>query len=106
MSDYTVLKETTSNLHQRDSRSALFEGYTGPGSDQQQRRPVSASPSRVGYGYGLPSSSGPANGTAPGLGVSNGGGYRPATPNKKCVLLKIADAPREHRGGLTASRVS
>ncbi|KAJ4136822.1 protein transport protein bet1 [Fusarium oxysporum] len=37
-----------SSLHQRDSRSALFEGYTG---DAASRRPVSASPNR-GYGYG------------------------------------------------------
>lgn len=63
-----------SSLHQRDSRSALFEGYTG----DNARRPVSASPSR-GYGYGgYP-------GTAPSpshLGVESKG-FRPATPNRR-----------------------
>ncbi|KAH7153243.1 hypothetical protein EDB81DRAFT_451054 [Dactylonectria macrodidyma] len=62
------------SLHQRDSRSALFEGYTGDGA----RRPVSASPSRgYGYGgYGAPASNG-------GLDVNGGKGFRPATPNRR-----------------------
>jgi hypothetical protein len=61
-----------SSLHQRDSRSALFEGYNGPGAD---RRPVSASPSRVGgYGYGYPG----GNGVTP-----PPGGFRSATPNSR-----------------------
>lgn len=67
-----------SSLHQRDSRSALFEGYNGADST---RRQVSASPSPArggGYGY---------NGGAGGsgsqhLGVENRG-YRPATPNSR-----------------------
>lgn len=74
-----------SSLHQRDSRSALFEGYTGSGADS--RRGITPSPSRLGgprggggggggYGYG-----GYANGT--GLGVHPNGGFRPATPNRK-----------------------
>lgn len=71
-----------SSLHQRDSRSALFEGYNVGGSGHGQR-PVSASPSRVGGGYGYGYSPSPgANGrtSSPGLGA---GGFRSATPNKK-----------------------
>ncbi|KAI1447434.1 hypothetical protein F5Y02DRAFT_24343 [Annulohypoxylon stygium] len=69
-----------STLHQRDSRSALFEGYSGSGrnSADPARRP---SPS-VGYGYGYPG--GNSNGSANNhLGVDNRGAYRPATPNSK-----------------------
>src|SRR5688572_28305358 len=66
----------TGSLHQRDPRSALFEGYTGDGS----RRQYSASPSpSVGGGYGY---AGSANGGSSHLGVdgaSRQGGYRPAT---------------------------
>ncbi|KAL1875345.1 hypothetical protein VTK73DRAFT_10079 [Phialemonium thermophilum] len=74
-----------SHLHQRDPRSALFEGYTGSGSDA--RRPVSASPSSLGgYGYGYPyqASNNGSAGSGPNgqLGVE-GRGYRPATPNSK-----------------------
>ncbi|KAF6821303.1 ER-golgi snare complex subunit [Colletotrichum sojae] len=71
-----------SSLHQRDSRSALFEGYTGDNS----RRPVSASPSRVGggYGYGYAGSSASPAPMGSHLGVDNGGrGFRPATPNSR-----------------------
>lgn len=57
-----------SNLHQRDSRSALFEGYTG------DQRPVSASPSR-GYGYGGPTQQQSFSPAAP--------SFRSATPNRK-----------------------
>jgi blocked-early-in-transport protein 1 len=66
----------SSNLHQRDPRSALFEGYTGgSGSD---RPTASPSPSR-GYGYGLPPASGGSH-----LGVdSSSRGFRPATPNSR-----------------------
>ncbi|PSR82254.1 hypothetical protein BD289DRAFT_437937 [Coniella lustricola] len=71
-----------SSLHQRDSRSALFEGYTGSGASS--RRGATPSPNNVGggYGYGYPGS---ANGSA----VNNGHlsvenrGFRPATPNKR-----------------------
>ncbi|EXF84230.1 hypothetical protein COL5a_011652 [Colletotrichum fioriniae] len=76
-----------SSLHQRDSRSALFEGYTGGGSSDNGRRPVSASPSRLGggYGYGYAGSSAspapPMGGTH--LGVDANRGFRPATPNKR-----------------------
>ncbi|ROW03802.1 hypothetical protein VMCG_05464 [Cytospora schulzeri] len=65
-----------STLHQRDSRSALFEGYTGSGADN--RRGITPSPSRLGaggYGYGYPGTPSGGNGTAL--------GFRPATPNKK-----------------------
>lgn len=72
-----------SSLHQRDSRSALFEGYTGSGADN--RRGITPSPSR-GYGYGYPGGASPnGNGTSSHLGVDSGsrGGFRPATPNKR-----------------------
>ncbi|KAI0025749.1 hypothetical protein F4780DRAFT_223964 [Xylariomycetidae sp. FL0641] len=65
-------------LHQRDSRSALFEGYGG-GNDST-RRQVSASPSPRplgGYGYNG------GSGSSGHLGVDNRGAYRPATPNSK-----------------------
>ncbi|OAA67849.1 snare complex subunit [Niveomyces insectorum RCEF 264] len=75
----------SSNLHQRDPRSALFEGYTGSGADPS-RRTLSASPSRFGaggpsggsggYGYGYPG--GGSNGLPP-----QNGGFRAATPNRK-----------------------
>ncbi|KAI1311690.1 hypothetical protein F5Y03DRAFT_391240 [Xylaria venustula] len=66
-----------STLHQRDSRSALFEGYNGGGGGDSTRRQVSASPSPAlgGYGYNGGSSS-------QHLGVENRG-YRPATPNSR-----------------------
>lgn len=97
-----------SNLHQRDSRSALFEGYTGAGADN--RRPVSTSPSRPGvgggYGYGYPSGSGsgtPTGGPTSGhLGVGKGS-YRPATPNSRYVAAQshVADGSGRaiHQGG-------
>ncbi|KYK61166.1 hypothetical protein DCS_02307 [Drechmeria coniospora] len=71
-----------SSLHQRDSRSALFEGYTGD--PTTMRRTMTASPSS-GYGF-------PAARYSPAV-TSNGGGhltvdrqsasYRSATPNRK-----------------------
>ena len=74
-----------SSLHQRDSRSALFEGYTGSGADS--RRGITPSPSR-GYGYGYPGGGGAPNGNGTHLGVDGGGSssrgaFRPATPNKR-----------------------
>ncbi|KAM5342948.1 hypothetical protein ACJ41O_013914 [Fusarium nematophilum] len=70
-----------SSLHQRDSRSALFEGYTG---DAASRRPVSASPSRgYGYGgYGAPSPSPLGAGGYDG-GAAARGAFRSATPNRR-----------------------
>jgi len=67
-----------SSLHQRDPRSALFEGYDGGGSDRA--RNASASPSRAAYngGYGY---TGTVSGS-PGLSVERPG-YRPATPNSR-----------------------
>ncbi|RFU76273.1 snare domain-containing [Trichoderma arundinaceum] len=77
----------TSSLHQRDSRSVLFAGYTG---DQSQRGRPSPSPSPnagVGGGYGYsghggysPSNSGNGYGGSPGTPSH---AYRTATPNKK-----------------------
>jgi blocked early in transport 1 len=76
------LTRFNSSLHQRDSRSALFEGYTGSGADS--RRGITPSPSR-GYGYGYPGGSGAANGDGTHLGIDGAsrGGFRPATPNKR-----------------------
>lgn len=68
-----------STLHQRDSRSALFEGYTG-GADST-RRQFSPSPNSVGGGYGYGGYPG-SNGNGGHLGVQSRG-YRPATPNSK-----------------------
>ncbi|KAK1967506.1 hypothetical protein LY78DRAFT_656223 [Colletotrichum sublineola] len=103
-----------SSLHQRDSRSALFEGYTG----DNNRRPVSASPSRLsgGYGYGYAGSSAspapPMGGSH--LGVDGGRGFRPATPNKRYehTALKgggqfgaVVTIVTSERGGLVRERV-
>ncbi|CAK7263274.1 protein transport protein bet1 [Sporothrix epigloea] len=76
-----------SNLHQRDPRSALFEGYVGPGADANanaNQRNMNASPNRFGtpgstaggYGYGYPGGNG--NTLTP-----QNGGYRSATPNRR-----------------------
>ncbi|KAL2021577.1 hypothetical protein VTK56DRAFT_7076 [Thermocarpiscus australiensis] len=74
-----------SSLHQRDSRSDLFKGYTGSSADA--RRAVSGSPSRQlggsGYGYGAYQPGGGSVSSSH-LGITESrGGYRPATPNKK-----------------------
>ncbi|KAI6092804.1 hypothetical protein F4821DRAFT_223330 [Hypoxylon rubiginosum] len=74
-----------STLHQRDSRSALFEGYSGSGrnsADPAARRP---SPALGGYGYnGYAGGNGNAAGSgAQHLGVESRGSYRPATPNSR-----------------------
>ncbi|KJZ75599.1 hypothetical protein HIM_05062 [Hirsutella minnesotensis 3608] len=70
-----------SSLHQRDSRSALFAGYTGD--PTTTRRTTTASPG-LGYGYGY------ANGAAGGhhqqqqqKPMHERQGFRPATPNRK-----------------------
>ncbi|KAI1844139.1 hypothetical protein JX265_011033 [Neoarthrinium moseri] len=69
-------------LHQRDSRSQLFEGYKGSGSDAS-RRQYSASPASVGGGYGYGGYPGANNnGNGGHLGVENRG-FRPATPNSR-----------------------
>lgn len=105
-----------SGLHQRDSRSALFEGYTGPGADSS-RRGVTPSPNRLGggYGYGYPGANGTGSGSGSGtanghLGVENRG-FRPATPNKRSVALlrRIERATRMHGtatgGSLTGAKI-
>ncbi|KAI0154378.1 hypothetical protein GGR57DRAFT_502584 [Xylariaceae sp. FL1272] len=63
-----------STLHQRDSRSALFEGYGGDAT----RRQASGSPSPALGGYGYNS----GNSSHQHLGVESRS-YRPATPNSK-----------------------
>jgi len=67
-----------SSLHQRDPRSALFEGYDSGGNGRG--RVASTSPSQVSFGGGYGYNSA-GNGSAH-LGVENAG-YRPATPNSK-----------------------
>ncbi|KAI1201928.1 hypothetical protein F5X97DRAFT_270360 [Nemania serpens] len=67
-----------SNLHQRDSRSALFEGYSGADSTRRQvSASASASPAPGGYGY-----NGGGSSSSQHLGVESRG-YRPATPNSR-----------------------
>ncbi|KAI0433286.1 hypothetical protein F5Y09DRAFT_299637 [Xylaria sp. FL1042] len=68
-----------SSLHQRDSRSTLFEGYSGA-ADSTRRQVSSASPSpALGSGYGY---NGGGGGGSQHLGVESRG-YRPATPNSR-----------------------
>ncbi|KAM3471974.1 hypothetical protein MY8738_009084 [Beauveria namnaoensis] len=76
-------------LHQRDSRSALFEGYSGGDSSRRGGSPAG------GYGYHSSSNTGspsPYNSYSaygnPNIGPGGGGGgppggYRSATPNQK-----------------------
>ncbi|TQV90444.1 SNARE domain-containing protein [Cordyceps javanica] len=76
-------------LHQRDSRSALFEGYSGGGGDPNRRG--GGSPAG-GYGYHSSSNTGspsPYNSYSAygnpnmGPGAAAGPAYRSATPNQK-----------------------
>lgn len=70
-----------SSLHQRDSRSALFDGYTGDGS---RRGGSPAAAPAGGYGYGYAGGSyAPNGGGGNGLGIQNNNSFRPATPNRK-----------------------
>ena len=72
-----------SSLHQRDPRSALFEGYDGGSGDRTKRDGSSPGRSSYGAGYSYP---GAINGSGnPGLGVERPA-YRPATPNSKHVM--------------------
>lgn len=81
-----------SALHQRDPRSALFEGYDGGGGDRA--RNASSSPSRQGYSAGSYAYNGIGNVSA-GLGLAaERPGYRPATPNSRYILLDYMDEPR------------
>lgn len=85
-----------SSLHQRDPRSALFEGYNagGASSNGNARSNGSVSPNRyAGGGYGY------SGGNAGGLGVENPG-YRPATPNKRFVLLLLGADLRRWQGDM------
>ncbi|KAK4455007.1 hypothetical protein QBC34DRAFT_420676 [Podospora aff. communis PSN243] len=71
-----------SSLHQRDSRSDLFKGYTGSGADRSAR--ASPNPSRAMGGYGYGGYAGANGSTSSGghLGVESRG-FRPATPNSR-----------------------
>ncbi|KAI1506567.1 hypothetical protein F5X99DRAFT_8296 [Biscogniauxia marginata] len=79
-----------STLHQRDSRSALFEGYGGAGDATRRQFTPSPSPGARGggYGYNHGYAGGGNNGATASaqqqqhLGVENRG-YRPATPNSR-----------------------
>ncbi|KHN98245.1 Target SNARE coiled-coil domain protein [Metarhizium album ARSEF 1941] len=64
-----------SSLHQRDSRSALFEGYTGGGGGDTPHR---HSPNPYGPGYGYAAAYPNANG-----GPGERHAYRAATPNRR-----------------------
>ncbi|KAI9902156.1 hypothetical protein N3K66_003973 [Trichothecium roseum] len=71
-----------SSLHQRDSRSALFEGYNDSSSSPRRPGVGSASPSPnpySSYGYNASSSLGAPSGSD----RPASGGYRSATPNKR-----------------------
>ncbi|GAB0137742.1 hypothetical protein EsDP_00005996 [Epichloe bromicola] len=68
-----------SSLHQRDSRSALFEGYTP---DHTPRGPSPGSNSSGGYGGHIGSGSYAPNANGGGYGVERHA-YRTAAPNKK-----------------------
>ncbi|MCJ1447883.1 MAG: protein transport protein bet1 [Stictis urceolatum] len=93
----TLFRFGTSSLHQRDPRSALFDGYTG-----DRSRPGSQSPARYngggggGYGYTGASGSGGFN-----------EGFRSATPNKKgqysdAVLSELESQNDEQVQGMSA----
>ncbi|KAI1364209.1 hypothetical protein F5Y08DRAFT_217825 [Xylaria arbuscula] len=69
-----------STLHQRDSRSALFEGYSGADSTRRQAS-GSPSPALGGYGYNSGAGARPSSGSQH-LAVENRG-FRPATPNTR-----------------------
>ncbi|KAH8677427.1 hypothetical protein BX600DRAFT_449734 [Xylariales sp. PMI_506] len=71
-----------STLHQRDSRSALFEGYKGgAAAADATRRQYTPSPSSVGGGYGYGGYPG-SNGNGAHLGAESRG-FRSATPNSR-----------------------
>ena len=81
----------SSQLHQRDPRSALFENYNGG----DNKRTQSASPRPGGYngGYGY---TGGRDGNG-GLGAEKPS-YRPATPNSRYVGYLLGDKA-QRRGG-------
>lgn len=93
LNDGSTNRFSHSTLHQRDSRSALFEGYSGADSTRRQvSASASASPAPGGYGYNAGGSSGSQH-----LGVESRG-YRPATPNSRYVLAATSRGRRENRG--------
>jgi blocked early in transport 1 len=83
-----------SSLHQRDPRSALFEGYDSGAGDRT--RNASSSPSRLGYGghYGY---AGAGNGSVGLVLGSEKPAYRPATPNSRYVGIVAKDLAFWHR---------
>ena len=97
-----------SNLHQRDSRSDLFKGYTGGGA-ASSRTAHNASP-RVGGGVGGGGGGGYNNGYSGNnnngsLGIDGGaqrGGYRPATPNSRFVPIPAPFRSSLDWGGVRA----
>ncbi|KAK4644677.1 protein transport protein bet1 [Podospora bellae-mahoneyi] len=76
----------SSTLHQRDSRSDLFKGYSGgPSSRTASPSTFNSQPGRAGggYGYGGYISNNGSSSLGIGEGSSGNGGYRSATPNRK-----------------------
>lgn len=74
----------SSSLHQRDPRSALFEGYEAGGSDRPRHGSniSSRGENTSGYGYN-------GNGGIGGLGPERAA-YRPATPNSRYGYLRCS----------------
>ncbi|KAI9822871.1 MAG: protein transport protein bet1 [Thelocarpon impressellum] len=82
---------STSTLHQRDPRSALFDGYTGDRNRTHSASPSAGQRSPYGVGAAGPSSGGPglhANGAA-------SPGFRPGTPNARSVFSVSRDGQAE-----------
>ncbi|KAL2054478.1 hypothetical protein ABVK25_005226 [Lepraria finkii] len=91
---------STSTLHQRDPRSALFDSYTG-----DRNRTGSNSPARGGSGYGYAAGSGLGVGDS-GIGQVNGG-FRAATPNSRgqysdAVLSELENQNDNELEGISA----
>ena len=83
---------TSSSSHTRDPRSALFDSYTGDRNRTSSHSPAAAGRNPYSYsGGGYAGNSGGfgvqrgMNGGVDGNGPGGGGGFRPATPNKKWV---------------------
>ncbi|KAK4197618.1 hypothetical protein QBC40DRAFT_285287 [Triangularia verruculosa] len=76
----------SSTLHQRDSRSDLFKGYSGgPSSSSRTASPSTFNSQQRGGGYGYGGYTSSNNGSSS-LGIGEGssnGNYRSATPNRK-----------------------
>ncbi|KAL9632311.1 MAG: hypothetical protein Q9164_005393 [Protoblastenia rupestris] len=88
----------TSTLHQRDPRSALFDGYTGDKGRNKSVSPAARPGTGGGYGYQGGIGTGQQGG---------GGGFRPATPNSRgqysdAVLSELENQNDEQLEGMSA----